>query len=328
MKIQFCPSCFKPGYNTFCNPCLRKLFGGKKVNHILSFTKPDYEKTVIENAGRISISGVQPKFSLRVNGKELELTETCGEFILKPHPNAAMLNAGQVPANEHLTMQIASQIFKIKTALNAVVYFSESYEPCYLTKRFDRNPDGTKISIEDFAQIAGKTEESDGPEYKYNLTYEDTAGILKNVCNAYDVEIEKFFRLIVFNFLVNNGDAHLKNFSMLRNESFKDYLFTPAYDLLNTRLHFPKEGEMPMSLFKDGYETESYKVNLHYLYQDFYEFGIRIGIKENRVKKFLSEFISKSSEIESLVKKSFLEEDMKKLYFEYVMLSINKLSPA
>ncbi|MCU0373656.1 MAG: HipA domain-containing protein [Ignavibacteria bacterium] len=304
---------------------MKKLFGNKKISHILPFTKPVYEETVIEKAERLSISGVQPKFSLKLNGKILDLTESGGEFILKPHPNATMKNVLQVPANEHLTMQIASQVFKIKTAENAIVFFEDSYEPCYLTKRFDRNSDGSKIAMEDFAQIAGKTEETEGAGYKYNSTYEDIAGLLRKYCGAYNIEIEKFFRIIVFNFLVNNGDAHLKNFSLRRNEKFGDYLMTPAYDLLNTRIHFPKDGEMPMPLFKDGYESESYKVNLHYLYQDFYEFGIRIGIKENRVKKFLTETVSKYDEIEALVNRSFLSDDIKKLYLDNVQLSIKKL---
>ncbi|MCI0472396.1 MAG: HipA domain-containing protein [Ignavibacteria bacterium] len=195
-----------------------------------------------------------------------------------------------------------------------------------MRKRFDRKPDGSKISMEDFAQLAGKTEETEGVEYKYNSTYEDSAGLLKKYCNAYSVEGEKYFKIIVFNFLVNNSDAHLKNFSLRRNEQFGDYLLTPAYDLLDTRLHFPKEGELPMPLFKDGYETENYKVNLNYLYQDFYEFGIKIGIKENRVKRFLAEFVSKYTEIEALGNSSFLDDEIKKMYLENVKRSIDKLT--
>jgi serine/threonine-protein kinase HipA len=40
------------------------------------------------------------------------------------------------PANEHLTMQIAAQVYQIQTAENGMVFFRND-EPAYLTKRFD-----------------------------------------------------------------------------------------------------------------------------------------------------------------------------------------------
>jgi len=327
MKINNCPSCLKPGHKTFCIPCRNKLFGGKNVNPVLLFSKPVYEQIVLEQGGKISISGVQPKHSVRLNGSTLELTEKGGEYIIKPQPKAIVNFAEQVPPNEHLTMQIASQIFKLNAAYNAVVFFGDTFEPCYLTKRFDKNSDGIKYQMEDFTQIAGKTEENEGVEYKYNLSYEEIAGILKEICSAYPVEVEKLFRIIIFNYLVNNGDAHAKNFSMISNTSFKDYLLSPFYDLLNTRIHYPKDAELALNLFKNAYETESYKINAHFLYEDFYQFGLKIGMRKNRVEKFLSDIISEYNEIENLTNNSFLNPETKKLYLECIRLSINKLTP-
>ena len=40
--------------------------------------------------------------------------------------------------------------------------------------------------------------------------------ILKRYCKAYPVEIEKLFVRIIFNYVVSNGDAHLKNFQLER----------------------------------------------------------------------------------------------------------------
>mgnify|MGYP001189134554 CR=1 FL=1 len=326
MKIKYCPSCLKPGYETFCKPCREKLFGGIKVSHILNFSKPEYEQKIILSTGKISISGVQPKHSLKLNGNTLELTEKGGEYILKPHPNALMANVKQVPANEHLTMQIASQVFGIDAAYNSILFFKDSLEPCYITKRFDRKSDGTKINLEDFSQITGKTEEINGTNYKYDSSYEEISDVIKKYCSAYKIEFEKFFKLILFNYLINNGDAHLKNFSLIRNDYFSDYILSPAYDLLNTRLHFPEESEMALELFKDGYETQSYKVNNHYLYADFFEFGIKSGMNKKRINKFISDIISKFKEIETLINHSFLNRESKLLYIEHVGLSMKKLS--
>src|SRR5690606_27205193 len=98
----------------------------------------------------------------------------------------------QVPANEHLTMQIARQVFGIHTAENALVFFKNG-DPAYITKRFGVNPDGSKRAMEDFASLAGKTSETAGADFKYDYTYEDLAALVKKYVPAYAVELEKLF---------------------------------------------------------------------------------------------------------------------------------------
>ncbi|MBL7127509.1 MAG: HipA domain-containing protein [Ignavibacteria bacterium] len=327
MNLLYCPSCLKINHSTFCKACLRKFFNGKKVSHILPFSKPEYEEVVIQQSGKISISGVQQKHSLMLSGTSLELTYKGGEYIIKPLPQTVMKHVNQVPANEHITMQIASQIYKINTAENALLFFKDNYEPCYLTKRFDRLPDGSKILLEDFTQISNKSEEKDGINYKYELSYEEIAELMEKNSSAYPIEVEKFFKLILINYLINNGDAHLKNFSLIYNLKYNDYQLSPAYDILNTRIHFPEETELALPLFKNGYETDSYKINGHFLYEDFHEFGLKAGIKKNRVENFLKDIISKNKEIKILLNKSFLSEETKKLYNDYLQISIKKLTP-
>lgn len=178
------------------------------------------------------------------------------------------------------------------------VHFFNDYSPAFLVKRFDVLPDNTRYQQEDFAQIAQMSEETHEKNYKYDISYEEIALLLKKYASAYQIEVEKFFNLILFNYLINNGDAHLKNFSLycnrLRN---KTHLLTPAYDLLNTRLHIPHETAMALPLFKDDYQSESYKRNGFYVRDDFFEFGIKVGIPENRVNRFLDTIVAHESEI-------------------------------
>jgi len=110
-------------------------------------------------------------------------------------------NLDQLPANEHLTMHLVRQSFGVEAALCALVFFSDGESPAFLTARFDVLPDGTRVLQEDMAQIAQITEETHGQNYKYDLSYEEVAGLLKRVVSAYPIEIEKYFRLIVFNYL-------------------------------------------------------------------------------------------------------------------------------
>ncbi|MDD5675065.1 MAG: HipA domain-containing protein [Chitinivibrionales bacterium] len=310
MNIFRCPSCLKKGFNEFCPDCRKSLFNGRKISPVLSFSRPDYNRRKLEKAGRISISGVQSKHSLALTGAGLELVEKGGEYILKPIPPGEFENLDAMPANEHVTMQMARQVFGLNTAQCALVFFSRDSAPAYLTKRFDVFPDGTRRLQEDFAQIAQVSEESHGKNYKYDFSYEKIAALLKKHISSYAVEVEKFFRLVLFNYLTHNGDAHLKNFSVYRDQGMNTYLLAPAYDLLNTRLHLPFETPLALDLFESGYETESYKANGYFAYDDFFEFGARLGIPPKRVERFIAGTAGRGKEINELLARSFLDDSL------------------
>ncbi|MDQ3002656.1 MAG: HipA domain-containing protein, partial [Fibrobacterota bacterium] len=229
MHIHNCPGCLKPDHKSFCRACLRKLFGGKTISPILPFSKPEFNSAKLSQGNRISISGVQTKHSLKLNKKNLELTDQGGEYILKPIPKGEYDRMEEMPANEHVTMQIAEQVFGLNTAANALVFFKDG-EPAYLTKRFDRNVDGSKSQQEDFAQLAGRSEDTDGLHYKYDSSYQEIADLMQTFIAPYAIEVEKFFRLVLFNYLIHNGDAHLKNFSLIRDPGKGIYVLAPAYD--------------------------------------------------------------------------------------------------
>ncbi|MBC8110375.1 MAG: HipA domain-containing protein [Verrucomicrobia bacterium] len=329
MKITCCPATLAEGFETYSLKAKKELFGGKKISHILDLPLPNNlkpEKEISLSNRRISISGVQEKFSLKIEKKKLVLTSAKGEFILKPIPRD-LSNVSQVPANEHLTMQIARQVFKLPTAACAMVFFSDG-EPAYLTKRFDRKPDGSKRRQEDFASLAEKTSENAGLDYKYEGSYEAIARIIKKFIPAYTLEIEKFYRLVLFNYLFSNGDAHLKNFSVLESDT-GEFRLAPAYDLLNTSLHVnDTDLALKDGLFADDFETESYCMNAFFAYDDLLAFGTKIGIVQKRVKRFLAEFVdtTKETQIFSLVKRSFLDETTKSQYLESYQLKIKRFN--
>lgn len=322
--MKYCPSCLKENYSTYCSICKKKLFGGNKVHHILPFTRPEFDQIKRARGGRLSISGIQIKHSLKLIGSDLVLTERGGEFILKPIPSGQFENLNAVPANEHVTMQIARQVFNVNVAENAIVFFADN-EIAYITKRFDVLASGKNLLQEDFAQIAQRTEDTHGQNYKYDISYEEIAMLMKKHVAAYSIEIEKLYKIILYNYLICNGDAHLKNFSLYRNEKYGDYLLTPFYDLINTSIHVPGEGDTALKFFKDDFMSEGYKFSLKYKRDDFYVFGIRIGIKEKRMNLILNNITSKVSEIKTIVNRCFLENNLKEKYIESVGDRINRL---
>ena len=314
--INVCPGTLALGFTTYSPLCLRKMFEGKKVNHVMDYSLDEVSTELATSVNRISISGVQEKMSAVVrNGKIILSPEgESGRYIIKPIPDYKHLRFRQnIPANEHLTMQIASQVYKINTATCALAFFADG-SPVYMTKRFDYKADGSKIKQDDFASIAGKTEKNSGRDFKYSGSYEDVAKLLQQNVAAWRVEMEKFFTLVVFNYLFSNGDAHLKNFSLQETDG-GDYVLTPAYDLMNTSIHINdgdfalQDGLIPIREYSEVYTKTS-----HPCKDDFITFGTRIGVHPKKLHAIIEMFATEQPKVYELIDNSFLEEKVKRMY--------------
>lgn len=95
-----------------------------------------------------------------------------------------------MPANEHLTMQIARQVYKIDTAENALIFFRDG-SPAYITKRFDRDSQGRKLAQEDFASLTHQAPQKDGDHYKYLGNYLELFAYMRDHLPIYQVEALK-----------------------------------------------------------------------------------------------------------------------------------------
>ncbi len=316
--IKYCPGSLAEGFTSYSPAFLRRMFDNKQVSHILPYDAPQVNEEdalqFMENRKRISISGVQEKMSLLLSKNKLRLTEEgeFGTYILKPVPRD-LKKVDQVPANEHLTMQIAAQVYNINTAENGMIFFKDG-SPAYITRRFDVKQDGTKRGKEDFASLAGRSIDTAGVNFKYSYSYEEAAALIRQFVPAWKVEIEKYFVLVVFNYFFLNGDAHLKNFSLLESET-GDYFLSPAYDLINTRLHVDDtDFALERGLFADSFASETFKKTFHSGKEDFAEFSKRIGVNNDRVEKLLEPFLLKQDKVEMLVNRSFLSTPNKRGY--------------
>ena len=321
IDLHVCPSTLQEGFTTYSPAAIRQLFDGQTVSHVLDFDSPNNDsadnEAYLRNVGRISLSGVQPKASLKVNA-DGQLTKPLenerGTHILKPAPSSyALLDRKYCPANEHLTMQLAAQVYHIETAPNALCFFRDG-EAAYLCRRFDMDTKGQKYQQEDFASLAGLTNANGGSDYKYsNLSYEECADIIRKYVAAGPVEILKFFRIVVFNYLTLNDDAHLKNFSLV-NRGNGEYHLAPAYDLINTSLHLsmPRIFALDKGLFKEGMHlTDTHTVGR----KDFEEFGRRIGLSARVLKRELNDFAMEHPLAKELIDRSFLSDSLKRSYW-------------
>ncbi len=312
-EIKYCPGTLAEGHATYSRTCLSKLFRGRKVHHILPYESPESNSESNElfndNRKQMSISGVQEKFSLLLEKNKLRLVKEGeqGEYILKPIPGAGK-RPECMPANEHLTMQIAKQAYGIVTAENALIFFKNGF-PAYITKRFDLKEDGSKLAQEDCASLSGRTPQTHGEHYKYSGNYFELFQLLKKFVPAYLIEAPKLLRIIIFNYLFSNGDAHFKNFSLIET-SMGDFKLSPAYDLLNSRLHIEdkdfalEEGLLPESLAQ-GKVISQIKI-----------LSEKAEISEGVYSDIMNTMLNKNELVEKLTFSSFLDENTQRNYFQ------------
>lgn len=88
-KIDVCPGTLAPGFDTYSPSCLRKVFGGKKVSHIMDLMiNDDTGCEIVASINKISISGVQEKISAITKKGKIIITPEgeSGRYIIKPIP--------------------------------------------------------------------------------------------------------------------------------------------------------------------------------------------------------------------------------------------------
>ncbi len=321
-EIKYCPGTLAEGHTTYSRACLSKVFKGRKVSHILPYDSPasnaEMDELFDESRKRMSISGVQEKFSVLLDKNKLRLINEGeqGEYILKPIPSAG--NRPEcMPANEHLTMQIAKQAFGIEVAENALIFFKNG-SPAYITKRFDLKEDGSKLAQEDFASLSGRTPQTHGEHYKYSGNYLELFEIMKKLVPAYTIEAPKLLKVLIFNYLFSNGDAHFKNFSLIET-SMGDFKLSPAYDLLNSRIHIEdrdfalEDGLLPKNMAQ-GKVISQFRV-----------LSEKAGINEKVYDELLNAMLNQTGLVEKLIFSSFLDEKTQRNYFQSYQTRLKKL---
>lgn len=220
------------GENLYSNKGLKLLSPRLTSLKPFPYTKTEQLHEAMARATKMSIQGVQPKLSARLNLKDsvFEPVDQFGEYIIKPPSDFYP----ELPENEDLTMRLAA-VIGIEVPLHGLLYAKDGSRS-YFIKRFDRLPRKRKVHQEDFAQLSGNTRET-----KYSFSMERVGGIIETYCTFPLIEKQKLFKLTLFSFLVGNEDMHLKNFSLLRRNDKIE--LSPAYDLLNTTIAVPNASE-------------------------------------------------------------------------------------
>ena len=254
-----------------------------------------FQKLSPEN--KFSLAGVQMKFSMKAkDGRyNLSTTDALGDWIIK----TPSTKHKDVPLNEYTAMMLANLVGVVIPEIQLVELDKLDNLPpinlpderyAFAIKRFDRKAISSSESIsrvhmEDFAQVLVKY-----PHEKYDsANYEQIGRILYQFSGDPLADTQQFARRLLVNILLGNGDAHLKNWSLLYTDHVTPRL-SPAYDILTTSVYIEGERNFALNL---GKTKDWYQVS----YLNFQAWAEKSGIPWRAIKPHLAEVIDRAKSL-------------------------------
>jgi len=293
-----CLICLRPreGTGRYHTRCVRSLFGTPDVPAPVDIDLAHLHTAGLAMVGRTTLSGVQPKISVKLSAdrQTLQVALGPGRFILKPQSTAFP----ELPENELVTMRLAE-----RAGLNippcGLLALSDG-STAYVTRRFDRLDSGGKLRQEDFCQLAELP-----PKRKYDGSAELCARLVRRYATEPAIESLRLFRQMVFCWWTGNGDAHLKNFSLLTGTDGIVQL-SPAYDLLCTRLVLPGDYlALPIGGKQDGLRRTHWE-----------EYGKYCGLPARSIARELARIVALQQSAIELVSPSPLGASSRERYVD------------
>ena len=288
-----------PNESGWHKACIKRFFGTTELPEIdINNETLNLLATETTNKG-FTVPGVQKKLSLHLvsdgSKPRLTLVNYPTGYILKPQ--VAEFEA--LPESEQLIMEMADMA-GISTVPHALIKGSGGL--AYITKRVDRNLTKDNIemlAMEDFCQLDLRLTED-----KYRGSYERCAKIIKKYSSRIGIDITEFYIRLVFCFIVGNSDMHLKNFSLIETaEGSKEYVLSPAYDLLPVNANLPEDKEQ-FALTMNGKK-------MHILKGDFLKFASTCDIPRKTAIKLIQNLVSYTPKWLKMCDDSILPDDLK-----------------
>lgn len=261
-----------------------------------------FEELVSRFALTSSLSGVQPKVLAAIKNKA---ALTYDDYIVKSWGD----EYPQLALNEYYCMRIAKY-----ANIDVPGFYISSDDKLFIMKRFDIKKDGAKLGFEDMCVLQVKQRDD-----KYEGTYEQIVKTIKTFVSPKHKRssLMQFFKMIVINNLVQNGDAHLKNFGLIYSD-ISNIKLAPAYDIVSTTAYIKNDIPALHLLGSKKWWDKKYLLR----------FGIEsCDLSKNEVNKLYDECIEAilkvAGEIESRVKQESDEDKL--MVLNHILALLKKI---
>lgn len=310
--MNHCPITWEtiPTHKIYSSAGLKKLSAQLSELRPLNYSAKQQREEALARAGKMSIQGIQPKISARLNVSQrcFDIVSQQGQYILKPQS----VLFPELPENEAITMSMAECI-SLDVPVHGLILSSDN-SWTYFIKRFDRyGRHHQKRAVEDFAQLAGENRYS-----KYKSSMEKVSKLIQHYCTFPKIELVKLFKLTLFNYLVGNEDMHLKNFSVITNKKGIIEL-SPVYDLLNTTIA-QKNTKEEIALPLNGKKNNLTKKDL----LTYFPLEL-LSLNEKTTQHVCQQIQEAIPTWNTLIDKSYLSEGMKEYYHQLLSQRIARL---
>lgn len=304
-----CPITYRTISNTsYHKEGLQLLHPSLTALQDLPYNSAELRKEAVRRMKKMSIQGVQAKLSavLDVPNASFKLVNIHGKYIIKTQSDYY----NQLPENEDVSMRMALEC-GIEIPLHGMLYSNDN-QLNYFIKRFDRIENDQKLPLEDFAQLAGLDRDT-----KYDYSTEKMIKLLEEYCTFPAIEKIKFFKRILFSFLIGNEDMHLKNFSLItRNDKVE---LSPAYDLINSTLAM-EGAEEELALYLSG-KRKNFKRRdfMDYLAKE------RLGLSDETIQVIEKAMLIAYPKWKHWIEISFLNPRSKIAYLELLEMRMKRI---
>lgn len=306
--MNACRICLRPlrGKTPVHAACARDLYGAPR-EPVLDIALSRLQTVALAMVGRASLSGVQRKLSLSIDGdrQTLQVATDRGCFILKPQAGTYQ----SLPENEHLSMRLAEASGLEIPPCGLITLADGSL--AYIVRRFDRRADDTKRRQDDFCQLAGLP-----PRSRYDSSAERCARLVRQFASEPGIALLQLFRQLVFCWWNGNGDAHLKNFSLLSRDD-GTWGMSPAYDQVATHLVIRDDD---LALPVKGKKSRLRRTT-------WIAFASDVGLPKPAAAAVLDQQAAALERACELVHRSFLPDEMRLEHEEFLRQRTRELAP-
>jgi len=196
------------------------------LEEILESKDENLFTTLVQNfLNKSAIAGVQPKVLAQLEDR---VTLTTREYIVKSfskeYPHLA--------ENEYFCMKALSL-----AGITTPKFWLSKNKKLFVIEKFTYQKEAKSFyGFEEFCVLFKYNKEQ-----KYYGSYEKIAKSIAQISTQKQADLHMFYKMMVMNYLLKNGDAHLKNFGILYTADKKERFLSPAYDVVNTLVYLPHD---------------------------------------------------------------------------------------
>lgn len=291
-----CPGTLKAGFSGYSPRTVKEVFGGKTMPVEFPYPLP-------QGAGR---------FPIKIEKRKFVPADEPAELYIE------VFEEDDRAANEQLTLQMANQLFQIPVMPTALSFLADG-RLALISRPQAVTGDMLQLAILDGLEAA--------PDAHYRYSYHDISKLIDKYFPAPIPAKELLFKIVSVNYLLNNGDAHLKEFRFTEERGEGDLELSPMARMFNTALH-GDDADLALidGLYLRDIEKISYKTLGYYAYDDIYQFGLRMDLVNFRVKRFLDNILNKKDDVLEMIIRSYLSDAGKRSYAELFLKRHERMS--